>query len=63
MTASYYATAGRLSADRATGVDTAVDLEAIDLEEGQTGADVYVVVRDLRGGQALAGPFTVPILR
>ena len=63
MTTSWYTTAGRLSADRATGVDTAVDLEAIDLEEGQTAADVYVVVRDLRGGQALAGPFTVPILR
>jgi hypothetical protein len=61
MTVSYYSTAGRFAQDRATGVDVSVDLEAKDLLPEQKEAQVYVVARDLRGGQAVAGPFTVPI--
>ncbi len=32
-------------------------------EPGQTLAEVYVVARDLRGGQAVFGPIFVPLLR
>ena len=30
---------------------------------GQVQADLYALVRDLRGGQAVTGPYPVPILR
>ncbi len=49
--------------DRAVGADVSVPWVASELEDGQTQAEIYVVVRDLRGGQAVAGPFIVPILR
>jgi hypothetical protein len=64
MTVDYYATAGRFASDSATGIDTQVALDgesftAADLAAGTL--EVYVVALDLRGGQAVAGPFTVPI--
>ncbi len=61
VTVSYFSTAGRLSSDRATGVDVAVDLEGIELRPGEVEGRVWVVVRDLRGGQEPLGPFAVPI--
>jgi hypothetical protein len=61
MTGYYYSTAGRFANGLATGVDTTVDLEGTFLLPGQTTAEVWVVALDLRGGQAVAGPFTVPI--
>lgn len=60
---SLFATAGRFDFDRAFGTDVSVPWKAEDLEPGQTQADIYAVVRDLRGGQAVAGPISVPILR
>jgi hypothetical protein len=61
MTGYYYSTAGRFANGLATGVDTTVDLEGTYLLPGQTTAEIWLVALDLRGGQAVAGPFTVPI--
>ena len=61
MTGYYYSTAGRFVNGLATGVDTTIDLEGTFLLPGQTSAEVWLVALDLRGGQAVAGPFTVPI--
>jgi hypothetical protein len=60
---SFYTTAGRLGSDREAGADARTTLRLEQLEPGQTEARLYVVVRDLRGGQAAAGPFVVPIRR
>lgn len=59
---SFFATAGRFEADRTNGLDTTLEWEAKKLEPGQTSASVYLVVRDLRGGQTVFGPVVVPIL-
>jgi hypothetical protein len=61
MTGYYYSTAGRFANGLATGIDTTVDLEGTYLLPGQATAEVWVVALDLRGGQAVAGPFQVPI--
>ncbi len=61
MTGYFYTTAGTFSAGITTGTDTTTDLEGTGLLPGQTTAEVWVVALDLRGGQAVAGPFTVPI--
>ena len=65
MTVSFFTTAGRFEFDRQTGIDVSVDLEAIDLAPlpADAEAQVWVVARDLRGGQAIEGPFTVPFAR
>jgi hypothetical protein len=60
---SLYTTAGRFEFDRIAGEDAEVSWEAKKLEPGQTQADIYVVARDLRGGQAVFGPVFVPLLR
>ena len=62
MTGYFYSTAGRFANGLATGVDTTVDLEGTYLLPGQVTAEVWIVALDLRGGQAVAGPFTVPIV-
>jgi hypothetical protein len=61
MTGYFYSTAGRFSNGLTTGVDTSVNLEGTNLLPGQDHAEVWVVAVDLRGGQEVAGPFTVPI--
>ena len=60
---SFYTTAGRFEFDRIAGADATVTWKAKKLEPGQTRADIYVVARDLRGGQAVFGPALVPLLR
>ncbi len=60
---SYYSTAGRFESDRSSGVDTGNVLEAIELAPADREATTYLVVRDGRGGQAVAGPFSIPIRR
>ena len=60
---SFFTTAGRFEYDREAGLDTTVRWRAEQLEPGQTEAQIYVVARDLRGGQAVSGPFVVPIKR
>ena len=61
MTGYFYTTAGTFSAGITTGTDTTSTLEGTDLLPGQATAEVWVIALDLRGGQAVAGPFTVPI--
>jgi hypothetical protein len=61
MTGYFYTTAGTFSAGITTGTDTTSDLEGTGLVSGQATAEVWVVALDLRGGQAVAGPFTVPV--
>lgn len=60
---SFFATAGRFEHDREAGQDVSVSWRAEELEPGQREAALYIVARDLRGGQAVAGPFTIPIQR
>jgi hypothetical protein len=57
----FYSTAGRFDFERASGPDAAVKLQAKDLEAWQTSALLWAVARDLRGGQAVAGPYLVTI--
>lgn len=60
---SYYATAGRffrLRTDRGAGTNT---WTAEELGAGDQAAELYFVARDGRGGQAVAGPYHVEILR
>ncbi|MBI5069791.1 MAG: hypothetical protein HZB56_16275 [Deltaproteobacteria bacterium] len=58
---SFYATAGRFDFDRAIGPDGSAELEGKELVAGVTTAQIWVVARDLRGGQAVAGPFDVEV--
>ncbi len=61
MTGYFYTTGGTFSAGITSGTDTTTDLEGTGFLPGQTSAEVWVVALDLRGGQAVAGPFTVPL--
>ncbi|HEY7725598.1 MAG TPA: hypothetical protein VH880_09705 [Anaeromyxobacteraceae bacterium] len=58
---SFYATAGRFDAARASGPEGAATLQHEEVPPGAARALVWVVARDLRGGAAVAGPFAVPI--
>jgi hypothetical protein len=60
---SFYTTAGRFEFDRVIGEEASIVWKAEKLEPGQTRADIWVVARDLRGGQAVFGPVFVPLLR
>jgi len=59
---TFYATAGRFDNDLAAGGDVTVRWKAEKLEPAQAQVDFYVVVRDLRGGQAVAGPWSIPLV-
>jgi hypothetical protein len=58
---SFYSSAGRFDYDRALGPDARVKLEHEEIASGTTLAEVWVVARDLRGGEAIQGPFLVQI--
>lgn len=58
---SVYATAGRFKYEREGGTNVTSTWKAEKLEENQTEARIYIVARDLRGGQAITGPYIVPI--
>jgi hypothetical protein len=60
MTGYFYTTGGTIPDGITSGTDTTTDLEGTGFLPGQTSAQVWVVALDLRGGQAVAGPFTVP---
>ena len=60
---SFFATAGRFESRHLAGTEVEVEWKANDLEDDEVSADLYVVVRDLRGGQVVLGPYTIPILR
>lgn len=60
---SFFSSAGRFQDDRRDGPAGVSLLEAVELRPGDVEAEVWVVARDLRGGQAVAGPFGVPLVR
>jgi hypothetical protein len=62
LVVSFFSTAGEWDADRADGPDARRELELKDLGDAAA-VTVWVVARDLRGGEAVAGPFTIPIER
>ena len=60
LVVSFYTTAGRFDFDWANGPDASVKLKHEETA-GATSAQVWVVVRDLRGGQKVGGPMTVTV--
>jgi hypothetical protein len=60
---SFFASSGRFADDRANGTLGAATWRAAPLAPEDVVALLYVVARDLRGGQAVAGPFPLPIAR
>jgi hypothetical protein len=58
---SFYSTAGRFDFDQAAGTEVSVTWKADDTALPGDRAEMYFVLRDLRGGQAVAGPYRVPI--
>lgn len=58
---SFFTTAGRFDYDRALGPDGSVQLEGKELAGANSPAEIWVVARDLRGGQAIAGPFSLEV--
>lgn len=58
---SFFTTAGRFTEERGSAPLATTELEARELPVGASEAAVWVVARDLRGGQAVAGPFVVTI--
>ena len=61
LVVSFFTTAGRFDYDRALGPDARVKLQHQEVVPGTTLAQVWAVARDLRGGEAIAGPFDVAI--
>ncbi len=59
LVVSFYTTAGRFDYDWANGPDASVKLKGDDLVAGTTDAQVWVVARDLRGGETVGGPYRV----
>jgi len=60
---SFFTTAGRFSEERGSAPRAVTALEAEELPASATEAEVWVVARDLRGGQAFDGPFRIAIAR
>lgn len=60
---SFFATAGRLDDDRGAGLLSRTTWRATALESGEDRAELYLVARDLRGGQTVVGPLAIPIAR
>ncbi|HEX9051080.1 MAG TPA: hypothetical protein VF841_11155 [Anaeromyxobacter sp.] len=62
LVVSFYTTAGRFDYDWANGPDAKVKLEGKDLAAGTAAATVWVVARDLRGGETVAGPIALSVV-
>ncbi len=60
LVVSFYTTAGRFDYDRANGPVAAVKLKDEETA-GATSAQIWVVARDLRGGETVGGPYDVAI--
>jgi len=60
---SFFSTAGRFEYHRLAGNEVSQSWKARSLRPEEHEAELYVVLRDLRGGQAVAGPFVIPIER
>lgn len=61
LVVSFYSTAGRFDYDRANGPAASVQLKPEEIAPGTTAAQVWAVARDLRGGQAVVGPFQLTV--
>jgi len=61
LVVSFYTTAGRFDFDRANGPEALVKLGYEEIAPGTPEALVWVVARDLRGGQTVVGPLTVTL--
>lgn len=62
LVVSFYTTAGRFDYDWANGPDASVKLKGEELAAGTVDAQVWVVARDLRGGEAVAGPIALSVV-
>lgn len=62
LVVSFFTTAGRFDFDRANGPDARVKLKHEETGDAVE-AQLWVVATDLRGGETVAGPFSIPILR
>jgi hypothetical protein len=60
---SFFTTAGRFADERGAAPRAVTTLEARELAPSAGEAEVWVVARDLRGGQAVGGPFRVTFVR
>ncbi|OGR00798.1 MAG: hypothetical protein A2284_01365 [Deltaproteobacteria bacterium RIFOXYA12_FULL_61_11] len=60
---SFFSTAGRFEANKAEGETATLRWKAEKLSATDEEAAIWIVVRDLRGGQAVAGPFLIPLIR
>ena len=59
----WYSTTGRFKTERTDGPRHETEWEATKLEDGQGSVKIWAAARDLRGGQAVAGPITRRIKR
>ncbi len=60
---SFHTTAARFDYDRANGPDAEVTLQYDHVAPTDVEATLWVVARDLRGGETVSGPYRVPIAR
>jgi len=60
---SFFATAGELDSQRLAGLDATMEFKTKTPPEEAAAITLYVVLRDLRGGQAVGGPFALPLDR
>ena len=58
---NYFCTAGRFERELTDGFETESTWTATKLEEGQTEAEIHMVVRDEQGGQIVLGPYRIRI--
>jgi hypothetical protein len=61
LVVSFFTTAGRFDYDRAFGPDARVKLQGEKLPPLPFDAELWAVARDLRGGEAIAGPIPIRI--
>ncbi len=61
LVVSFFTTAGRFDFDRASGPDARVKLKYDHIAPSDGDAQLWAVATDLRGGETVRGPFTVPI--
>lgn len=61
VVAAFFSTAGRWDSDRATGTPATNTLKPEELTADANAAEIWVVVRDDRGAQDVAGPYRISI--
>ncbi len=63
VVAAFFSTAGRWDSERSTGTPATNKLKSEDVDAGSVDAEIWVVVRDDRGAQDVAGPYLVTVDR